>query len=116
MDIVKLEGLVFFAYHGFYEEEQKIGNRYEIDITVYTDLSPAAQSDKLKDTINYEVLYQITQQVMKEPSKLLENIALRIIEQVKAAYPTIETCEVKVAKMNPPIGGVCEKAVVILKR
>lgn len=116
MDIVKLEGLVFFAYHGFYEEEQKIGNRYEIDITVSTHLTEAGISDRLMDTVNYETLYQIAKDIMQVPSKLLENIALRIIEQVKRNYPNIESCEVKVAKMNPPIGGVCEKAIVVLKR
>jgi 7,8-dihydroneopterin aldolase/epimerase/oxygenase len=115
MGTVALEGLEFFAYHGFYEEEQKIGNRYTIDIQIVADLNEAATTDKLKATINYEVVYRIIAEVMQEPAKLLEHIGGQIIRQVRIQYPTVASVTVHVSKHNPPIGGVCQRARVSLE-
>lgn len=114
MGIIALEGLEFFAYHGYYEEEQKIGNRYQIDIQITTDFSEAAEEDKLGGTVNYEDLYRIIASIMKDKIKLLEHIAQRIIQQVRIQYPAVSEIKVSVSKLNPPIGGVCERAKITL--
>ena len=57
MGRITLEGLEFFAFHGYYDEEQKIGNKYGVDITVETTLEKAQTDDKLSETIDYEELY-----------------------------------------------------------
>ncbi|MEA5138058.1 dihydroneopterin aldolase [Arcicella rigui] len=115
MGIIALEGIEFFAYHGVYAEEQRIGNRYQIDISVTTDFSDAAENDKLSDTVNYGDLYEIIAGVMKIKAKLLEHIAQLIISSVRQRYPNVEAVEVSVSKFNPPIGGVCTRAKVTLK-
>ncbi len=114
MGVIALEGIEFFAYHGFYDEEQKIGNKYSIDISITTDLELAAELDKLEFTINYEVVYQIIARVMREKHRLLEHIAYEIIQSVKKEFPTIQSVTVHVSKYNPPIGGVCERSKVTL--
>ncbi|MEA5458624.1 dihydroneopterin aldolase [Arcicella sp. LKC2W] len=114
MGTIALEGLEFFAYHGVYAEEQKIGNRYQIDIQITTDFSEAADTDNLKDTVNYGDLYEIIAGVMKIKAKLLEHIAQLIISSVRKRYPNIDKVEVAVSKFNPPIGGVCTRAKVTL--
>lgn len=116
MGSISLEGMEFFAYHGFYKEERKIGNKYRVDITVEMDFSEAAEKDKLSATLDYEILYKMIHQVMQEPSKLLEHIADRIIEQTYTNFSFIQTVEVSIAKHNPPVGGVCKWAKVTLKR
>jgi dihydroneopterin aldolase len=116
MDKVSLEGLEFFAYHGYYDEEQKIGNKYSIDITVYADLGDAANTDKLSKTINYENLYNLVLEEIQRSSRLLENIGMRII---KATFEKIDEAlevEVSVSKFNPPVGGMCNRARVTLRR
>ena len=114
MGTIALEGLEFFAYHGFHDEEQRIGNRYQVDIQVVTDFSEAAENDKLKYTVNYADLYEIITGVMKIKARLLEHIAQLIISNVREQYPNIEKVEVSVSKFNPPIGGVCTRAKVTL--
>lgn len=116
MDQVVLEGLEFFAYHGFYKAERKIGNKYGIDICLSTNLELAAQADKLKDTIDYEKLYKLIDEEVKKPSKLLENIALRITNAVFRRFAQVQKVKIVVKKYNPPIGGVCSWACVKLKR
>lgn len=116
MGLIALEGIEFFAHHGFYSEEQKIGNKYTVDIIVESNFNKSAKSDDLAETVNYELLYKIIKKEMKKPSKLLENIANRIIEQTFAAYPGVDKVEVSISKYNPPIGGVCKKARITLER
>ncbi|MFK7899609.1 MAG: dihydroneopterin aldolase [Cyclobacteriaceae bacterium] len=115
MGFIRLEELEFFAYHGFYDEEQKVGNKYSADITVEVDLKAARNSDKLNDTVNYEDLYQVAKEEMATPSRLLEHIAERIIDKVHIQYPEIKMCEVSISKYNPPVGGICKRAKVTLK-
>lgn len=115
LDSVSLEGLEFFAYHGYYKEERKIGNKFQVDVQVFLDLQKAARFDRLGDTLNYETLYQIVSAQMKQPSKLLENIALRIIKEIRLHFTQIDSILVTVSKFNPPVGGVCHRATVTLR-
>lgn len=110
-----MEGMEFFAHHGYYQEEQKIGNKFAVDITVVTDLSDAAEHDVLEETINYESLYKIIRHVMSEPTKLLEHLGKRIIDTVFEEFQQVSSVEVKVSKYNPPVGGICQRASVSLK-
>jgi len=115
MGKILLQGLKFYAYHGHYEEEQEMGNEFEVDVVLETDLSTPAASDNLKDTIDYGIIYQLIEREMQCPSRLLENIAQRIIAVVQGEYAGIEQIEVKVTKFNPPIGGACRASAVILR-
>jgi len=116
MGKVSLEGLEFFAYHGYYEEEQKIGNKYAIDISVEADLSKAAAHDHLAATVNYEQLYTIIATEIAQKSRLLEHIGKRIIDAVLDHFDQVMRVEVTVSKFNPPIGGVCRAAKVSMSR
>lgn len=116
MGIIALEGMEFFAYHGYYDEEQKIGNKYAIDLSIETDLSDAASTDQLKFTINYEHLYALVLDVMKKKHRTLEHVAHDIIENVKIKYEQVKSVKVSVSKYNPPIGGICERARVTIQR
>ena len=115
-DLIQLKGIEFFAYHGFYQEEQTIGNRYEVDVTIGTDLSLAGETDNLKNTVNYEWIYRAVREEMGTSARLLEHLALRIIARIQSEYPNIEFCEVSVSKINPPVKGVCNRAKVTLRR
>ena len=115
MGTISLEGLEFFAYHGFYPEEQRIGNKYALDITIQTNFIEAAIHDKLSETVNYETLYQIAAKVMQEPSKLLEHIGFKVISRVRDHYPHVQNVFVRVSKFNPPVGGVCTRAVITME-
>jgi len=114
MQTVALEGLEFFAKHGYHREERIIGNKYGVDITVSTDFSHAAKHDELAATVNYEHLYQIITEEMAIPTKLLERLAGRIVNRVFAEFSEIQHIHISIRKYNPPIGGVCRSATVKL--
>jgi dihydroneopterin aldolase len=111
---VSLIGLEFFAYHGYYNEEQKIGNKYVVNLTVHADLSMPSSSDQLNETINYEVLYALVKECMLEKSRLLEHVAFRIGKAVFSRFQSVQTIQLSVSKLNPPIGGISERAEVEL--
>jgi len=111
---ITLEGMEFFAHHGYYKEEQVIGNKFAVDISVLTDVEGAAEHDKIHETVNYEALYRIIRKEMKQPTKLLEHIGKRIIDAVFREFPVIYNIEVSISKYNPPVGGICQKATVTL--
>jgi 7,8-dihydroneopterin aldolase/epimerase/oxygenase len=105
MGKISLEGMEFFAYHGCYKEEQVIGTRFIVDLHVSLDTTIAEESDHLKDTLSYVLLYQAVKNEMEQKSHLLEHVAKRIMDSLKAGFPQIRTIELKISKVNPPIGG-----------
>jgi dihydroneopterin aldolase len=42
---------------------------------------------------------------MEQKSHLLEHVAKRIIDSLKAGFPQVQRIELKISKINPPIGG-----------
>lgn len=113
---VALEGLEFHAFHGVYPHERESGNWFEVDIAVETDFTTAAEEDDLAGTVNYETLFLIVKARMEEPSKLLETVADRIASDVIDKLPAVFNVELKIAKLNPPIGGKCSRAIVSLSK
>ena len=113
---ISLEGLEFHAYHGVYPHERSSGNKFEVDVLVDTEIHDSAFRDDLSGTINYEDLYSVVKSEMEKPSKLLETVGHAIAERVLKDFGTAKQVEVKISKFNPPIGGVCKKASVVVAR
>ncbi len=111
---ISLEGLEFHAFHGVYPHERESGNWFEVDISVEADLPLSSINDDLSRTINYETLYRIVKVEMEKPSKLLETVAGNIINDIMEELPAALHVELKISKINPPIGGKCKKASLIL--
>lgn len=111
MTRVALEGMKFYAYHGYYTEEQIKGNDFVLD--VYADI-PTFNSleDNIEDTVNYEYIYAVCKKHMEVKYKLLETVALMIATDIKKEYKNIFKLRVRLAKMNPPIDGDIHKAVI----
>jgi dihydroneopterin aldolase len=105
MGIIHIEGMEFYAYHGCYEAEQIVGNKFLVDLTMETDISIPSISDNIRDALNYQQAYEIVKKQMQIRSNLLENIAVRIIDSLYEKFPQLKKATVKVTKLNPPIGG-----------
>lgn len=114
MGSIKLKGLKFHAFHGVYEEEQKNGNTFIVDITIKTDLSISAKSDNLEDTADYVKVYNAIKNEMETPSQLLEHVVQRINKRI-SSFIKKAVIKTTVYKMNPPLGGECSYSSVTLK-
>ncbi len=103
-----------YAHHGCLKEETAIGSEYRVDVSVDADLSKAAQSDKLSDTVDYVHINQIVKEQMAKPSKLLEYVAQTIIARIFDEIDIVDKAKVCVSKINPPIGGDVEKVTIVI--
>ena len=117
MGLIQIENMEFYAFHGHYREEQIVGNKFLVDLTIDTDMSEPASSDNLKDAVNYQMAYRLVKEEMEKKSKLLENIAKRILDAIYVNFGDVRKVTVKISKMNPPMGGGrIEKVSITLSR
>lgn len=109
---IGLEGMEFYAFHGVYEEEQKTGGQYIVDVWVHTDAQKAEQEDDLEGTVNYEQIYAAVQRNMQQPVKLIERLARKIIDDIRLFVIREDTIRIKIRKIHPPLGYKVEASVV----
>lgn len=116
MGLIQIENMEFYAFHGHFKEEQIVGNKFLVDLTIETDMDIASKSDNLKDAVNYHRAYQIVKQEMEKKSHLLEHIAGRIVDALYSEMEGIKRVRLKVSKLNPPMGGRIGSVSVVLER
>lgn len=107
-DVIRLSNMLFHAFHGVWDEEREVGQRFEVDIEIMMDTSTAGRSDLLRDTIDLYKIYEcveviVTQRKYKLVEALAEAIAGTLLE--KFAMPQLL---VRVRKPNSPIRGICD--------
>ena len=116
MGKIHIEEMEFYAFHGHYQEEQIVGNRFLLDLILETDMTKPAKTDELEDAVNYQTAYKLVKNEMRIKSKLLENIAKRILDALFSELQGIQKATVIIRKMNPPMGGQMRAVSVTLER
>ncbi|MEN8836325.1 MAG: dihydroneopterin aldolase [Polaribacter sp.] len=116
MGIIKVNNIKVYAYHGCLEEEAKIGSWYRVDVEVKANLKKSSRTDDLSDTVDYVHLNHIVKEEMNVRSKLLEEVAQRILNRFFKEIKLLRKATVAVSKINPPIGGNVEEVVVVLTK
>jgi dihydroneopterin aldolase len=115
-DRITLLGMQFKGRHGVSSEERAEPQPMEVDVVVRLDLSTAAKSDDLADTINYATLFELAREVVEERSfHLLEALAGAIADAVLAAH-SVDDVEVRVRKPKAPLPGAFETVEVRIRR
>ena len=92
--ILEIEEMEFFAYHGCFEAEQTVGNKFKVYACLHYNCDKAAVSDQITDALSYQTAYEIIAVEMMKRSHLLEHVGLRLLY-----------AKIKISKMNPPLGG-----------
>ncbi len=112
---ISLEQMEFRAFHGCYELEQKVGNRFAVNLSVVTELGDIAQSDDVTRAVSYLTLYDIVEAQMKRTQNTIEAVAVNIIEAIKSTFPQVKSVRCRVSKLAPPLGGKVARATVELE-
>lgn len=116
MGIIKVNNIKIYANHGCLDEEEKIGSWYQVDVKVKADLKKSAKTDDLEDTVDYVHINHVVKEEMAIRSKLLEEVAQRILDRLFRELKMIQKATVSVSKINPPIGGNVEEVVIVLSK
>lgn len=105
MDKVFFREMQFYAHHGAYPEENRLGQRFTVDLQLGMDLRPAAEHDDLAKTVDYQTVYDTVRTVVEGPPvKLVETVAERVVERLFAQFP-VHNIWIRVTKPDPPIPG-----------
>jgi 7,8-dihydroneopterin aldolase/epimerase/oxygenase len=103
VDNLQLTGIRVYGYTGFFPEEQILGQWYEVNLTLWLDISKAGQSDRLEDTYDYTTAVKATQDLIKTAKfRLIERLA-EAIAQIFLDEPAIAQVQVRLTKVSPPI-------------
>ena len=103
---IELKELQFHAYHGCFDFEREEGTDYIVDFEAELDISKAAETDRLEDTLDYGRVCDIIAEQMDIPSNLLEHVAGRIIAAVRKEYPEVGHMSLRITKKYPPVEGL----------
>lgn len=116
MDRVKLINMVFYGYHGVVEQEKVLGGKYEVDVEFEFDMTSAIKTDHLRDTISYEEIYQLVQDVVTHSKfHLIEALAGKLLRVIFNTYP-VDLVLVRIRKPNAPVKGVLDTIEVEISR
>jgi 7,8-dihydroneopterin aldolase/epimerase/oxygenase len=108
MDCIHLTGIRAYGYTGFLPEEQVLGQWFEVDLTLWLDLSKSGQSDRLEDTLDYRHTIEMAKQVIKtQKFALVEKLATAIADAIltakSPAVAPVQQVRVQLSKPAAPI-------------
>lgn len=97
---IRLEGLSVFGHHGARPYEKEAGQRLEVDLILEPMSAAAETSDRLADTVDYDLLYQLVREVVESNSfHLLEKLARSVADAILEKFP-FRRVMVRIAKQN----------------
>jgi len=101
---ILIEKLDIYAYHGFFSEEERLGQRFVLDLVLAVDIRASAMSDSLADTVNYgDVVAVVTKAFTARRFNLLEAAARAVAIAVLDGFPPVNRVEIMLRKPAPPI-------------
>lgn len=116
MDKIIIKGIEVFAYHGAFPEENRLGQRFTINIEMSKDIKKACLHDTLEDTVHYGLVHDdIVNLTKNNKFKLIEKLAEEIAKMVVTKY-NLEEIKVTIEKPNAPINGIFQYVAVEITR
>ena len=103
--IIEIEGMEFFAYHGCFEAEQIVGNKFMVYACLHYKGHRPESASHLAYALSYQTAYEIIAREMMKRSHLLEHVGKRMLDALYAAFPQLQYAKIKISKMNPHLGG-----------
>ena len=113
---IRLEGMEFRAYHGCYDLEQRVGNRFVVDMKITVELGRVAEDDDVRQAVNYLTVYELVRAAMAVKQRTIERVAMNIIDAIHAGFPQVRHVKCTVSKLAPPLGGKLERVSVVLEK
>lgn len=113
---IVLQRMEFHAFHGCYELERKVGNRFTVDVEITTDLGDVAAEDSVEKAVNYLTVYEVVRKEMARTQCTIERVALNIIDAIRAGFPQVRHVKCTVSKLAPPLGGKLDRVSVVLEK
>ncbi|MEM9137191.1 MAG: dihydroneopterin aldolase [Cyanobacteria bacterium P01_F01_bin.42] len=116
MDCLQINGIRAYGYVGFFPEEKTLGQWFQVNLKVDTDLQTAAQGDDLSQTLNYAEVVTLTQSIIAAARvDLIETLAVDILDQI-LKLDNVCAVQIQLTKENPPIPNFSGSVTVQIRR
>jgi dihydroneopterin aldolase len=116
MDRILLSGVRCNIRVGVTPAERHEPQECLVDVEVEHDLSCAARSDDLHDTLDYSQVYDLIQRLSQDGEyALLERFAGRLEEELRRDLAT-KSLRIRVKKLHPPLAGLVDYAGIEIRR
>ncbi len=112
--VISLENVRLYGHHGVAAQERTVGAEFAITLRVEMPRPQGCFNDELADTVSYADIYEVVKDEFARPSRLIEHVATRICTRVLETFDCVQSAEIKLVKVSPPIPGYCGSASVSL--
>jgi dihydroneopterin aldolase len=117
MDRIILRDLAFFAYHGVYQEEANLGQRFYFDLDCFLDLRPAGETDDEHQTVRYDHIAKRVETIVTEQRfNLIEALAEAVAKDLLTNMDKLQSVRLKVRKPEAPIPAIVKDIAVEITR
>jgi len=116
-DRILIQRIGVFAYHGVYEEEERLGQRFFITVECGLDLSAAGRTDDLTHSISYaDIAARVQEIAVGRRFRILEALGEAIAQDLLASFPRIEEVSITVEKPGAAVPAILETIAVTITR
>jgi len=99
---ISLMDIALVGHHGYHAAERELGQRFVVDVDLYSDISVPGESDKLSDAIDYEKVYRLVEKVVREDHFfLVEALATDLVTRIRTQFG-VAGVRVRVRKPSIP--------------
>ena len=114
---IHLNNMVFYGFHGIYPEERKLGQRFNVSLSIYTDDNLDSKIKDLKDTVDYTKIYEEVKQIMEvQQFDILEDCANTIIINILKSFDLVIGLKVMIEKPGVPMNAALNYVGVEMER
>lgn len=115
-DRIILRDLGFYGFHGLFAEEEKLGQRFFVDLECGVDLTAPGETDAIGHTVSYADIYDVVNETFKKRTKLIEALGQNIVTALFERFGDINWIIIRIRKPEAPIAMVRGEAAIELHR
>jgi len=117
MDIIRIDNLEVYAYHGAYDEEKEKGQYFYVNAELYTNTRKAGMNDDLDVSTNYGTVCDFIHDFMtKHTYDLIETVAEQLAQALLLEFKLVKSVLLEIKKPHAPIEREFESVSVEIER
>lgn len=104
---INIHNMTFYTYNGVLDEEKKLGQKIEIDISIDFPIESVVKNDDLNTTISYVNVFNVVKKFVENNSfNLIESLANNLLNNLLNEFKKANLITLKVRKYSVPINGI----------
>ena len=107
--IIRMKNCAFFARHGVFDEEERLGQRFYVDAELEVDAGAALDADSMPSTVDYGAAFAEIEKIVTGKRRfLIEALACDVARALCEKFPRIARATITVRKPHAPVPGVLD--------